>query len=190
MQNKKVTAFIELPKKIPLFLRIGIYISKKVTKKDLLVPKLLAWYPKVAISSAILESMVAHGKGDLNKRILKLVRIQTSLSVSCPFCIDMNSFEYEESGITNDEMYCLTGKLNIDDVPTFAIKEKLALEYTKLISQTPIKIPKEFMEKIKLNFTEREIVILASTVAQVNYWARLIQALGVPPAGFSNKCEI
>jgi alkylhydroperoxidase family enzyme len=190
MQNKKVTAFIEPPKKIPLFLKIGIYISQKVTKKDLLVPKLLAWYPKVAISSGILESMVAHGKGDLNKRILKLVRIQTSLSVSCPFCIDMNSFEYEENGITKEEMYCLTGKYNIDDVPTFNVREKLVIEYTKHISQTPIKIPKELVEKIKLNFTEREIVIIASTVAQVNYWARLIQALGVPPEGFSDKCDI
>ena len=190
MQDKKVTAFIEPPKKIPLFLKIGIYISNKVTKKDLLVPKLLAWYPKVAISSAILESMVARGKGDLNKRILKLVRIQASLSASCPFCIDMNSSEYEGDGITKQEINCLTGKLNIDDVLTFTIKERLAMEYTKLISQTPIKIQKEFMEKIKLNFTEREIVIIASTAAQVNYWARLIQALGVPPAGFSNKCDI
>lgn len=190
MQNNKVTAFIKPPKKIPWFLRIGIYISKKVTKKDLLVPKLLAWDPKVAISSGILESMVAHGKGDLDKRILKIVRIQASLSVNCPFCIDMNSFEYEEDGITKAEMYCLTGKYDIGDVSTFNIREKLAIEYTKFISQTPIKIPKEFMEKVKLNFTEREIVIIASTVAQVNYWARLIQGLGVPPAGFSDKCQI
>ena len=190
MQNKKSTAFIKPPKKIPLFLKIGIYISKKVTKKDLLVPKLLAWYPRVAISSAILESMIADGKGDLNKRILKIIRIQASLSVSCPFCIDMNSFEYEKNDITKEEMYCFTGKFDIDDVHTFNIKEKLAIEYTKLISQTPIKIPKEFMDKIKINFTEREIVIIASTVAQVNYWARLIKALGVPPAGFSEKCDI
>ena len=86
MQDKKVTAFIEPPKKNPLFLKIGIYISNKVTKKDLLVPKLLAWYPKVAVNFAILESMVAHGKGDLNKRILKFVRIQASLSVFCKLC--------------------------------------------------------------------------------------------------------
>ncbi len=185
-----MNAFIRPPKKIPLLLRVGIYISKKVTKKDLLVPRLLSWYPKVAISSGILESMVAHGKGDLNKRILKLIRIQASLSVSCPFCIDMNSFEYEGDGITKEEMYSLTGKYNIDDISTFNIREKLAIEYTKFISQTPIKVPKEFMEKVKLNFTEREIVILASTVSQVNYWARLIQALGVPPAGFSSKCDI
>lgn len=190
MQDKKVDAFINPPKKIPLFLKIGIIISKMITKKDLLVPKLLAWYPKVTISSAILETMVAHGKGDLNKRILKLIRIQASLSVSCPFCIDMNSFEYECSGITKQEIHCLTGRINIDDVPTFTIKEKLAIEYTKLISQTPIKIPKEFIKNIKLNFTEREIVIISSTAAQVNYWARLISSLGVPPAGFSNKCEL
>ena len=102
----------------------------------------------------------------------------------------MNSSEYESDGITKQELHYLTGKLNINDVLTFTIKERLAMEYTKLISQTPIKISKEFMKKIKLNFTEREIVIIASTAAQVNYWARLIQALGVPPAGFSDKCEI
>ncbi|MBZ4647117.1 MAG: hypothetical protein JG777_2606 [Clostridia bacterium] len=32
-------------------------------------------------------------------------------------------------------------------------------------------IPKELIEKIQKSFTEREIVILASTAAQVNYWA-------------------
>ncbi|MDK2829275.1 carboxymuconolactone decarboxylase family protein [Clostridium beijerinckii] len=190
MQDKEIDAFIKPPKKIPLFLRIGIYISKKVTKKDLLVPKLLAWYPKVAISSGILESMAIHGKSDLDKRILKLIRIQASLSVSCPFCIDMNSSEYKNNGITKEEMYYLTGKSSLDIGDTFTTKEKLALEYTKLICQTPIKIPKDFMEKVKANFNEREIVSIASTVAQVNYWARLIQALGVPPAGFSNKCEL
>jgi hypothetical protein len=34
------------------------------------------------------------------------------------------------------------------------------------------------------------MVILASTTAQVNYWARLIQALGIPPAGFNEACEV
>lgn len=95
-----MNAFIKPPKKIPLFLKLGILISKRVTGKDLLVSKLLAWYPKVAISSGVLESLIANGKKDLNERILKLVRIQTSLTVSCAFCIDMNSFGYEGSSIT------------------------------------------------------------------------------------------
>jgi len=182
-------AYIKPPERIPFYLKLGMFISNKVTKKDLLVPKLLAWYPKVAISSAVLESLVAHGKKDLNERILKLIRIQSSMSVACPFCIDMNSFEYEKSGISEEEIQVLTGRANFDQVNSFSTREILAIEYAKLISQTPVNIPIEFMGKVKSEFTEREIVILATTVAQVNYWARMIKALGVPAAGFLNKCD-
>jgi len=183
-------AYIEPPRRIPLYLKIGIMISNKVTKKDLLAPKLLAWYPKVAISSGILESLVAHGKKDLSRRILKMVRIQASISVACPFCVDMNSFEYEKEGITQEEILGLTGDLPLMDIPTYSRQEKLAIEYTKIISSTPVEVPMAFMEEMKQAFSEREIVILASTIAQVNYWARMLVALGVPPAGFSESCQI
>jgi len=185
-----MSAFIKPPKKIPLFLKLGIMISRKVTGRDLLVPKLLAWYPKVAISSGILESLIAHGNKDLNERILKLIRIQTSLTVSCAFCIDMNSFGYEESDITRQEIDALSGRININEVATFSAKERIVIEYVKCVCRTPIQMPKEVSDNLILNFTEREIVILASTVAQVNYWARLIQGLGVPPEGFLDKCEL
>ena len=39
-------------------------------------------------------------------------------------------------------------------------------------------------------FSEREMVVIASTIAQVNFWTRMIQGLGVPPAGFSGTCSI
>jgi alkylhydroperoxidase family enzyme len=70
-------------------------------------------------------------------------------------------------------------------VDTFSARERLAIQYARLISQTPLKFHPDFIAQIKSSFTEREMVILASTAAQVNYWARLIQALGIPPAGFS-----
>jgi hypothetical protein len=46
------------------------------------------------------------------------------------------------------------------------------------------------IENLRSRFSERAIVVIASTVAQVNFWARLIQSLGVPPAGFSTECSI
>ena len=52
------------------------------------------------------------------------------------------------------------------------------------------KIAELAIEELKKKFNEREIVILACMAAQVNYWARLIQALGIPPAGFSNQCDL
>lgn len=183
-------AFIEPPGRIPMFIKAGIWISGRVTKKDLLAPKLLTWYPKVAISSGILESLVAHGKKDLDRRILKLIRIQASICVACPFCVDMNSFEYDKEGITTEEMEGLTGNVALEAISTFSTKERLAIEYTKIISQTPVEVPMELIGELKKAFTPREIVILSSTAAQVNYWARLLVSLGVPPAGFSETCVI
>jgi len=185
-----MSAYINPPTKIPLFLKIGIWISKKVTGKDLLPPKLLAWYPKAAIGSGILESLVAHGSKDLDSRILKLIRIQCSLSASCPFCIDMNSFDYALDNITEEELAVLQGELDLKQVTTFSIREKLAIEYSKGISNTPVSFAPTLIHELKEHFTEREIVIMATTSAQVNYWARVIAALGVPPAGFSNHLTL
>ena len=183
-------AFIDPPRSIPFYLRIGIWISRQVTGRDLLPGKLLAWYPKAAVSSGIMEILVAHKYKTLNKRILKLVRLRTSFAVACPFCIDMNAYDYDQFGITSEELSALQGRIAIAAVNTFSVREIIAMEYAVLISQTPLSFSKEFVNKLKANFIEREIVILASTAAQVNYWARLLQALGVPPAGFSDHCEI
>ena len=183
-------AFIAPPTKIPFFLRIGIWISKRITGRELLPAKLLAWYPKAAVGSGVLEAMVAHKDGKLNERILKIVRIQASYAAACSFCIDMNSFHYEETQITEEEIMVLQGRKELVSVGSFSERERLAMQYAKLISQTPLQFPRSFIEELKGLFSEREIVILASTAAQVNYWARLIQALGVPPAGFSNRCDL
>lgn len=183
-------AFINPPKSIPLFLRFGIWISKRVTGKDLLVARLLSWYPKAAVGAAALESLVAHRDKDLNERILKLVRMQASFAVACPFCIDMNSFEFEKQNITLDELAVLQGVKELRETMTFTEREILAIEYARLISRSPLSFPEAFVSELRKNFTEREIVILASTAAQVNYWARLIQALGIPPAGFSDQCRL
>jgi alkylhydroperoxidase family enzyme len=185
-----MTAFISPPKRIRFYLQIGIWIARRATGKDVLPARLLAWYPKAAIGSGLLESLVAHKDGELDERILKLVRMQASFAAACPFCIDMNSFQYEEQNISQAELHVLQGMEAVENVKTFSEREKLAIQYAHLVSQTPLRFPPEIIEQIKQNFTEREMVILASTAAQVNYWARLIQALGVPPAGFSDHCDL
>ena len=183
-------AFINPPPKLPFYIRLGMHVTKRVTGQDLLVPKLLAWYPKTAVSSAVLEGLIAKGDKDLDERILKLVRVQVSLTALCPFCIDMNSSEYKKLGISDDEINSLMDPKGVENVATFSRREKLAIQYAALISATPVGVDEAFMAKMKASFNEREIVILASTSAQVNYWARLIKSLGVPPAGFSNSCRI
>jgi AhpD family alkylhydroperoxidase len=175
-------AFIEQPKRIPFFLKLGILLSERVTGKTMLPARILAWYPKAAIGSGTMEALVAHADGEMSPRMLKLIRMTASYATACPFCIDMNSHEHRDAGITDGEAEALRG--DFEQVSTFSEREKLAIAYAQTISQTPLKFHSDLVEKVKAAFTEREFVILASTAAQVNYWARLIQALGIPPAGF------
>ncbi|MBP6180151.1 MAG: carboxymuconolactone decarboxylase family protein [Anaerolineales bacterium] len=177
-----MNAFIEQPKKIPFLLKFGILVSERITGKVMLPARILAWYPKAAIGSGVMEALVAHTDGQMDSRMLKLIRMTASYAAACPFCIDMNSHEHRQHGITDEEAESLRG--DMEAVGTFSEREKLAIAYTRLISQTPLKFHPDLVEKVKSAFTEREFVILATTAAQVNYWARLIQALGIPPAGF------
>ena len=179
-----MNAFIDPPTKIPFLLKIGIWFAEKTTGKVMLPARILAWYPKAAIGSGVMEGLVAHNEGRVNERMLKLVRMAASFAAACPFCIDMNSHEYAKSGISEDEILGLRGLTPLGEVGTFSKMEQVAIEYARLISQTPLKFHPDFIETVKSHFSEREMVILASTAAQVNYWARLIQSLGIPPAGF------
>jgi alkylhydroperoxidase family enzyme len=177
-----MTTFIDQPKHIPLLLKLGIWFSEKMTGKTMLPARILAWYPKAAIGSGVMEALVAHEDAEMTPRMLKLIRMAASYAVACPFCIDMNSYEFRDVEITDEEAESLRG--DFEQVNTFSEREKLAITYTRIISQTPLKFHPDLVARVKSAFTEREFVILASTAAQVNYWARLIQALGIPPAGF------
>ena len=153
-----------------------------------MIPKLLAWYPKAAFSFGVLESLVAHDDKEINKRLLKIIRVQVSTLVACPFCIDMNSFEYEEAGLTRDEIEAL--KNHDYKFHTFSEQEQVLMEYVYLVTSTPVIIPEEMVNKLHTHFSERGMVIITSTIAQVNYWARLIRGLGIPVAGFTDVCKI
>jgi alkylhydroperoxidase family enzyme len=182
-------AFLQPPKKIPWFIRWGNKIAKKETGKDLLQGQLLAWFPKAALSSGLMEKLVAHGPKDMPERLLKLVRMTVSFHSNCPFCIDMNSVEYEQFNITEEEIRCISLGENLEEITSFSIQERLAIQYALHLTTTPVSMTREFFQELEKEFDEREIVILATTIAQVNYWTRLSQGLGIPPAGFLDACK-
>ena len=117
-------------------------------------------------------------------------RIFVSFTVSCSFCIDMNAKDFKGKGVTDEEIRALKGAVPFDDVPTLSLREKAALRYVECICHTPLAFTPEAIGAMREQFSERGMVIVSSTAAQVNFWARLIQSLGVPPAGFSADCRI
>ena len=162
---------------MPFYLRWGLRIAQRRSGTELLPAQLLAWYPRAAVGSAVLESLIAHDDGRLTERTLKLVRMAVSFAVSCPFCVGMNSEGWEKL-MSEEERIAVQGLSPLDEFEPF---ERLAIEFARRASETPLAFTPEFGAELTAAFTERELVVLATTAAQVNYWARVIQSLGCPP---------
>lgn len=176
---------ISEPRRVNPLLRLGVWFSERVTGRRMLPARLLAWYPRAAIGAGVLESLVAHDEP--SARLLMLVRVSASLTAQCPFCVDMNSFQPGPAGVSDAELAALQRWLAAWDAAppaSFDERERTAVAYARAISSTPLAFPPELTDAVTRLFTEREIVILATTAAQVNFWARTIQGLGIPPAGF------
>jgi AhpD family alkylhydroperoxidase len=175
-------AFIDPPRHPPLLLRLLTRVAERIAGRRLLLARLLAWYPRAALGAGLLEATVAHRDGRIDQRMLKLVRLAASFATACPFCVDMNSHQHLEAGVTDEELEALRSGAEPGATSSFTEPERLAIRYARLVSQTPLLFPTPFVAELQRTFGERELVVLATTAAQVNYWARLVQALGVPPA--------
>ncbi len=177
-----MTAYIAPPRRIPIPLRFGLWISRRVTGEDVLPARLLTWYPRSAVGIGVLESLVARSEGRIDDRMLQFVRMAVSFAVECPFCIGFNSRGWENR-MSEQERLAVQSVTPLDGVATLSPLERLAIEYARKVSETPLSFTPEFGERLTAAFREREIVMLATTAAQVNLWARTIQALGCPPQG-------
>jgi AhpD family alkylhydroperoxidase len=180
-------AFIDPPPRPPLLLRLATRLGVRFAVMELRPARLLAWYPRAALGAGLLEATITARDGRIDRRMLKLVRLAASFATACPFCADMNAHQHREASVTDEELEALKGQVDPDAIPSLSGLERLAVRYAQLASQTPLRFPAGFVAELQRSFGEREIVVLATTAAQVNDWARLVQALGIPPAGFSDR---
>ncbi len=182
-------AYIKEPR-IPRVLDQLITLVEKTIGNKMMPARLLLWYPKAFISSMILEGLVTHKDKVLSKRMLKLIRMQVSLNVACPFCIDMNSSEFKSYNITKEEIMAMQGRIKVNDVLSFNNREKLVIYYAKALTRTPIRMNPKLVEQMQRAFGQREYTIIITTIAQVDYWTRVIQGFGIQPVGFLETCDL
>jgi len=171
---------VPLPTKVPWWLRPGLWLTRRITGKEPLPGRLLAYFPKGAIGAGLFE-LTAAGEGDLPGRVLACARIAASLVCGCPFCLDMNVATWRRAGLVEGELRLL---LEGSEPTALGQREAAAVGYAQALSRTPVELDAALREQLVRSFTPREVVILASTIAQVNYWSRFSQGLGVPAAGF------
>lgn len=174
------------PQRPPLLLRPMLWLAKRITGKDPLPGRLLAWFPKGAVGVGIFEALAAGAPDDLEGRSLATARIVSSAIAGCPFCLDMNAATWKRAGLTDDELRALV-ELRRDVWSSLGVRPHLAARYAEALSLTPVQVSAELTAALRAAFTERELVVLATTIAQVNFWSRFNQGLGVPSAGFFDE---
>lgn len=186
-------AYLPEPGRLAWPLRVLLWSVERKLGKPLIANRILGWYPKALVGSGLLEAFVAHDEPETPRRVLAMVRIFVSFRVSCAFCIDMNSQHFKEAGLTEPELEALrnlAGDSGSGAAAVFSDKERAALAYVAAITATPVSFDADNISLVRTLYGERGMVILASTAAQVNFWARLIQSFGVAPAGFSKECAV
>src|SRR5512140_165134 len=117
-------AMIREPRPSNPFVKLGIALSEWVVGRHMEPARLLAWYPRAALGSGVRESLVAHREP--SRRLLKLVRVTAALTASCPFCVDMNSFEAAAAGVADADLRALQRGTE-DELTTLTPRDRAAV---------------------------------------------------------------
>jgi hypothetical protein len=185
--DQSMPALINPAEKISCFTQFLLGRAEKEFGKELLPGRILAWSSDLGLASGCLEMYIEQGaRKILDPRLIYLLRMQVSYYVSCPFAIDVNSWQYKEHQITAEELEALQGKKDISAVHSFSERELTALQYALAMSQTPVRFNGKLLDDIRYLFSQEEIVAIAALSAKVNYWARLIESWRIKPAGYSD----
>jgi len=67
----------------------------------------------------------------------------------------------------------------------FSDLEKLVLDYTVAMTETPAEIPDRLFNSLRKHFNEAQLVELTAAIAWENYRARFNHAFGLEAQGFS-----
>jgi alkylhydroperoxidase family enzyme len=174
-------ALVAPPRRIPWLLRPALWLARRLAGREPTPGLLLAHSTKAALGIGIFEALAPKGPRDLERRALATARIVASVVGGCPFCTDMNAATWHVAGLSAAE---LRGLLLGELVDTLSMREKVAARYARALSLTPVRVDAALARDLREHFIEKERVILAVTIAQVNFWTRLNQGLGVKAVGF------
>ena len=67
----------------------------------------------------------------------------------------------------------------------FSPLEKLVLDYTVAMTETPVEVPDALFDRLRQHFAEAQLVELTAAIAWENYRARFDHAFGIEAQGFS-----
>jgi AhpD family alkylhydroperoxidase len=120
--------------------------------------------------------------GSVDEKLKLLAATKAATMIGCEFCIDIGSHLGREAGVTEEQ---LRDFHNYGHSQAFSPVEKLVMDYGAEMSKANVEISDDLFARLREHFDDEQLVELTAAIAIENYRARFNNALGVPPAGFS-----
>ncbi len=138
-------------------------------------------YDRIAPDSTkgLTELMRFVRSGSLPPALLELVFLRASQINGCAYCLDLHSRRARRLGLAEAQLDTLGGW---EESPAFSEKERAALAWTESLTRIGRRhVPDAVWDRVKAQFSEREIVDLSIAVVEINAWNRLMIAFRTPP---------
>ncbi|HVU27124.1 MAG TPA: carboxymuconolactone decarboxylase family protein [Verrucomicrobiae bacterium] len=124
-----------------------------------------------------LESYVR--QSGLEHSLLELVKTRASQINGCAFCLDMHTRGARAAGETEQRLYTLSAW---EETPFFTDRERAALAWTEAVTRVAdTHVPDDVYERVRRQFTEKELADLTLAIVAINGWNRLSVAFRKVP---------
>jgi AhpD family alkylhydroperoxidase len=114
----------------------------------------------------------------LEKALRELVKLRASQINGCAYCIDMHWKDARAAGETEQRLYGLDAW---EESPYYTDRERAALAWTESLTLVnKDHVPDADFDKVRAQFSEKEVADLTWLVASINAWNRVAIALRAP----------
>jgi AhpD family alkylhydroperoxidase len=141
-------------------------------------------YPKIApgVFHAMLGLEHYLDASGLEKTLLLLIKLRASQMNGCAYCIDMHWKELKAAGEQDQRLYELNAW---EESPFYTERERAALAWTEAVTLVAENhAPDELYQRVRTQFSEKEIADLTLGVVAINGWNRLLIAARQTPGTY------
>lgn len=115
----------------------------------------------------------------IERPLMDLVNLRASQLNGCAFCVDMH---VKEATIRGERPLRLHHVAIWRESPLFSARERAALAWTEILTQVPRDgVPDEVYDRVRTEFSEKEISDLTFAIMAINAWNRVNIAFRIAP---------
>lgn len=119
---------------------------------------------------------------NLEPSLIHLVKLRASQINGCAYCIDMHTKDARSEGETEQRLY---GVSAWKETPYYSDRERAALEWTEELTLIPGReVDDELYDRVKVHFSEEDLMALTVTVIAINGWNRLAVSMRTPVGSY------